>query len=105
VLFSDEKHFYVNEEVNKQNFRCWSKDDPLLFFESKQQGSEKLVQWCDIWDSKVIGTFSSTGTVTGKLHFRMIRDKIMPKPYIPDDKPAWFMQDVAPPYCALAVGH
>jgi hypothetical protein len=29
----------------------------------------------------------------------------MPKPYIPDDKPAWFMQDVAPPYCALAVGH
>jgi hypothetical protein len=43
VLFSDIS--YVNGEVNKQNMRYWSQDNPHWISPTKQQGAAKVMVW------------------------------------------------------------
>jgi hypothetical protein len=52
VMFSDEANFYVN-------FRYWSTENPHWFSGSKEQGSEKIMVWCGLWDTRIINLSSS----------------------------------------------
>ncbi|CAI9736238.1 Hypothetical predicted protein [Octopus vulgaris] len=45
--YSDKATFYVNGEVNRQNLLYWSRGNPHWMDPSKQQGSKKLMVWCD----------------------------------------------------------
>ena len=52
VLFSDEALSYVNCEVNRQNVRYWSEQNPHFIDYSKQQGAQKIMIWCGLWKTR-----------------------------------------------------
>ena len=47
LFFSDEAHFYLNGEVNRQDFRLWSDENPHWFAEEPLH-PEKVLGWCKI---------------------------------------------------------
>ena len=49
ILFSDEANFYVSGEVNKQNLRYWSPENPHWTDPRKVTGGGKLMVWCGTW--------------------------------------------------------
>ena len=48
ILFTDEANFYVNGEVNRQNLRYWSNENPKRLSPTKMQGARKLMVWVGI---------------------------------------------------------
>ena len=104
VLFSDEANFFVNGEVNKQNCRYYSRENPHWMDPTKQHSCPKVVVWCGLWKSHVLGPFFFHETVTGKLYLDMLQNDLMPHlARINEGKPLWFMQDGAPPHYATIV--
>ncbi|GFV48560.1 DUF4817 domain-containing protein [Trichonephila clavipes] len=53
ILFSDEAHFWLNDNVNKQNYRIWSESNPQVFVETPLH-SEKLTVWCALWAGGIL---------------------------------------------------
>ncbi|GFT70520.1 hypothetical protein TNCV_1132911 [Trichonephila clavipes] len=45
---SDEAHFWLNGNVNKQNCRIWSEANPQVYVETPLH-PEKLTVWCALW--------------------------------------------------------
>jgi len=43
VLFSDEANFYVSGEVNRQNCRYYSRDNPHFMLDSKEHNGPKIM--------------------------------------------------------------
>ncbi|CAI9718975.1 Hypothetical predicted protein [Octopus vulgaris] len=56
--YSDKATFYVNGEVNRQNLLYWSRGNPHWMDPSKQQGSKKVMVWCDTVSIRAILTNS-----------------------------------------------
>ncbi len=104
LLFSDEALFYVNGEVNRQNLRYWSPDNPHWMDPSKQQGCQKMMVWCGLWKAHVLGPFFFDEHVTGETYLNMLRDKLMPQiERLDEGLPDWFQQDGAPAHFATNV--
>ena len=57
MLHSDEANFYVTGEVNKQNLRYWSPDNPTWTDPCKMVGAGKIMVWVGIWGTRIIGPF------------------------------------------------
>ncbi|GFT92984.1 hypothetical protein TNCV_741171 [Trichonephila clavipes] len=53
ILFSDEAHFWLNGNVNKQNCRIWSEANPQLYVETPLH-PEKLTVWCALWAGGIL---------------------------------------------------
>jgi hypothetical protein len=77
VMFSDEASFCG--EVNKQDCRYWSPENPHWFTDSKEQGAHRLMLWCGLCDTHVIGPFFLENTVHGDNYLEMLGDKMVPK--------------------------
>jgi transposase len=104
ILFSDEANFYINGEVNKQNTRYWSSENPHWMEATKEQGCAKVMVWCGIWDSKIIGPFFFDATVNGENYLHMLQHEMMRMLQAAGNHlPIWFQQDGAPPHYATAV--
>jgi transposase len=104
VLFSDEALFYVNGEVNRQNVRYWSQNNPHWVDHSKQQGAQKIMVWCGLWKAHVLGPFFFDNHVTGATYLTMLRDQVMPQlERLDEGLPEWFQQDGAPAHFATVV--
>ncbi|GFV57382.1 uncharacterized protein TNCV_3173301 [Trichonephila clavipes] len=56
ILFSDEAHFWLNGNVNKQNCRIWSEANPQVYVETPLH-PEKLTVWCALWAGRIIGPY------------------------------------------------
>ncbi|GFV88942.1 DUF4817 domain-containing protein [Trichonephila clavipes] len=56
ILFSDEKHFWLNGYVNKQNCRIWSEANPQVYVETPLH-PEKLTVWCALCAGGIIGPY------------------------------------------------
>ncbi|GFX38294.1 uncharacterized protein TNCV_3813401 [Trichonephila clavipes] len=56
ILFSDEVHFWLNGDVNKQNCRIWSEANPQVYVETPLH-PEKLTVWCALWAGGIIGPY------------------------------------------------
>lgn len=54
LFFTDEAHFYANGEVNNQNFRLWSDDNPHWFAE-RNLHPIKVTVWIGIGMNGIIG--------------------------------------------------
>ncbi|GFW63339.1 hypothetical protein TNCV_3477551 [Trichonephila clavipes] len=48
ILFSDEAHFWLNGNVNKQNCRIWSEANPQVYVKTPLH-PETLTVWCALW--------------------------------------------------------
>ncbi|PZR19586.1 MAG: hypothetical protein DI538_31030, partial [Azospira oryzae] len=56
LFFSDEAHFYLNGEVNRQDFRLWSDENPHWFAEEPLY-PEKVTVWLGVGLNGFIGPF------------------------------------------------
>lgn len=102
ILFTDEANFYVSGEVNKQNTRYWSPNNPYWFDETKVQGSSRLMVWCGIWKDQIVGPFFFEDTVRGENYLIMLRTEALPS--LPNNEgPTWFQQDGAPAHYSVIV--
>ena len=56
VVLTDEAHFYLNGEVNKQNCRYWSPENPRRINE-RPLHSPKVTVWCAVGTFGIIGPY------------------------------------------------
>jgi hypothetical protein len=91
VMFSDEANFYVN-------FRYWSTENPHWFSGSKEQGTERIMVWCGLWDTRVIRSFFFETTADGEKYLGMLGNQMIPDLHEIGGRPQWFKQDEAPPH-------
>ena len=104
VLFSDEANFYVNGEVNKQNHRYWSDTNPHWIDTSGMVGGQKVMVWCGIFGTRIIGPFFIYGTLNADKYKRLLEEEILPSVLSADGSyPTFFQQDGAPPHYGRGV--
>ncbi|GFU21590.1 DUF4817 domain-containing protein [Trichonephila clavipes] len=53
ILFSDEAHFWLNGDVNKQNCHIWSEANPQVYVETPLH-PEKLTVWRALWAGGIL---------------------------------------------------
>ena len=56
LIMSDEAHFHLNGNVNKQNFRYWAAENPHMLHQ-KPMYSEKVTVWCGVSAFGVLGPY------------------------------------------------
>ena len=57
IVFTDEATFTLTGEVNNQNFRFWSDENPNWVRETHTQYPQTINVWCGIIDGYLIGPF------------------------------------------------
>ena len=71
---------------------------------TEEHSCPKVIVWCGLWRSYVLGPFFFNETVTVEVYLRMLQNDLMPQlECIGEGKPLWFMQDGAPPHYATIV--
>ena len=104
VLFSDEAMFYVNGEVNRHNVRYWSQVNPHVISPSKKQGCQKIMVWCGLWKTHVLGPFFFAENVNSDNYLNMLKNQLMPQlDALGEGLPDYFQQDGAPAHYATVV--
>ena len=56
IILSDEAHFDLGGNVNKQNYRIWGTENPHAYIE-KPTHSKRVTLWCGFWSTGIIGPF------------------------------------------------
>lgn len=108
VWFSDEAHFNLNGQVNKQNLRYWSTTRPE-FYEERPLHCERVTVWAAMSSTGVIGPYfyeesGKTATVTAERYITILRTKFIPAlRKITDMDTVWYQQDGAAPHTANVV--
>ncbi|XP_065214284.1 uncharacterized protein LOC135841312 [Planococcus citri] len=95
LLFTDEAHFYLNGDVNKQNMRYWSTENPMIIHE-KPLHSAKLTVWMGVAKFGIVGPYVFDETVNGERYRKMLNEFLIPElkrrhKY----RVTWFQQDGA----------
>ena len=83
VWFTDEAHFTLDGQVNKQNVRYWSNEKPGVFQE-KALHSEKVTAWIALSSSGIIGPYfyevgGETATVTSDRYLHILSNRFLPE--------------------------
>uniref|UniRef100_A0A669B5E7 DUF4817 domain-containing protein n=1 Tax=Oreochromis niloticus TaxID=8128 RepID=A0A669B5E7_ORENI len=104
ILFSDEANFYVNGEVNKQNHRYWSDTNPHWMDHSKTVGTTKVMVWCGIWGTTIVGPFFINGNLKATGYLKLLHDDVFPSLCTEAGTfPEFFQQDGAPAHYGCQV--
>jgi len=109
ILFSDEAHFYLSGQVNKQNCRVWGRENPQALVESDPHAPHITV-WCGLTSRGILGPYlfqarGRTVTVTGARYRAMLEKKLVPelaRQRISLSR-LWFQQDGASPHTTRGV--
>ena len=56
TLLSDEAHFPVSENVNKQNYRYWAPNNPREIHQ-RPLHSAKVTMWCAVYSRDIIDPY------------------------------------------------
>jgi hypothetical protein len=107
LIMSDEAHFHLNGNVNKQNFRYWSAENPHMLHQ-KPLHSEKVTVWCGVSAFGVLGPYffeNATGqsvTVTSDRYVELLREFLNDElcRLRVDTRLVWFQQDGATAHTA-----
>lgn len=78
ILITDEAHFYLHGDVNKQNVRYWSDENPRLINEEPLH-SPKVTVWMGIAEWGVIGPYFFDGTVNGERYRQLLNEFVRPE--------------------------
>ncbi|GFU70486.1 DUF4817 domain-containing protein [Trichonephila clavipes] len=98
ILFSDEAHFWLNGNVNKQNGFIWSEANPQVYVETPLH-PEKLTVWCALWPIGIIGPYffkndeGHNVTVNGDRYRTLITNFFISELNNHDVQELWFQQD------------
>ena len=101
---SDEAHFHVNGNVNKQNMRYWAPANPRQLHQ-RPLHDPKVRVWCTVKATKLIGPYffednnGETPTVNSHRYRNMNQTFLVPE--IQDNDGLWFQQDGATVYTAV----
>ena len=109
LFMSDEAHFDLNGNVNKQNCRIWDAQNPQVLHE-KELHPLRVTVWCAVSSRCLVGPYffeenGQTVTVTGDRYLNMLRNFFYPelrRRRIPF-RSVWFQQDGAPPHITRPV--
>ncbi|XP_065223877.1 uncharacterized protein LOC135848033 [Planococcus citri] len=95
LLVTDEAHFYINGDVNKQNMQYWSDNNPMSVQE-KPLHSAKLTVWMGVAEYGLVGPYVFDGTVNGDRYRAMLSEFLIPELKRKRKYSAtWFQQDGA----------
>jgi len=78
LLMSDEAHFELSSNVNKQNYRYWTDDNPH-WVQEKPLHSQRVTVWCAVAEWGIIGPYFFDGTVNGEQYRQMINSFLLPE--------------------------
>lgn len=78
ICFTDECSFFLNGNVNKQNCRYWSDENPKHFREGHTQYPEKVNVWAGILGNAIIGPLFIQENLTGELYLNLLEEVIDP---------------------------
>ena len=103
VLWSDEAIFHVGRFVNRHNCHYWASEDPMIIAE-KSQSRPKIVVWCGMTSTRVIGSFCIRDTMNAERYLDMLRNQVWPtiSTWKNFDR-MFFMHDGAPPHFGRTV--
>lgn len=107
ILMSDEAHFHLNGDVNRQNLRYWSSENPHIIDE-KPLHSERVTVWCATTPFGIIGPYffedenGATVTVTAARYCQLLNTFLRPelRRLQVDLENVFFQQDGATPHTA-----
>ena len=103
LMFSDEAVFHLEREINKQNMRHWSKQNPEWKTESSLK-SPKVIVWVPMGYPVLFDQFFFEENVTGNPYLEMLQLNIMSELNILENSSdIIFMQDGASPHWAKKV--
>ena len=77
ILFSDESIFSLDKAVYAHNTYSWSDTNPHFYTQRKLQ-PERVVVWCGLSASLIIGPYFFPGTVTADSYTDMLRNYLVP---------------------------
>jgi transposase len=105
ICWSDEASFFMDGQMNTQNCRYWSRQNPHWISATRFQGSQKVNVWCGLLNDRVIGPFFIDGNMTSDRYLELLQAQVGPTleelPDLPET--LWFQQDGAPPHYGLQV--
>lgn len=84
IIMSDEAHFHLDGDVNRQNLRYWSSENPRLVHE-KPLHSDRVTVWCATTPHGIIGPYfyenenGETVTVNAERYCQMLNTFLRPE--------------------------
>ncbi len=105
IIFSDECHFWMVGNVNKQNCRIWSDKNPEVIHEEPLH-PERLSVWCALHAGGIIGPYffenkeEKVVTVNGDRYRSMLTDYFWDELDQMEVEGVWFQQDGASSHTA-----
>ena len=103
LTLSDECHFYINGQVNRQNYRFWALTNPHWSEEIPLHSPQTTV-WAAIGKQGLFGPFFFTETVNSERYLEMLSSQFWPSvPQQQLQNDLIFMQDEAPAHWGTAV--
>uniref|UniRef100_A0A915DRF2 Transposase n=1 Tax=Ditylenchus dipsaci TaxID=166011 RepID=A0A915DRF2_9BILA len=77
IMFSDESHFHIHGQVNRQNFRYWCETNPHWYREAPLH-SPRITVWAALGRMSVVGPIFMEGNVTAASYLRLLQEKFLP---------------------------
>ena len=105
LIMTDEAHFQLNGEVNKQNCRIWASENPREIHEHPLHPL-KVTVWCGVTSSRIIGPYffedsdGNTETVNGNRYRQMLQEYLFHEMEDMNTENIWFQQDGATAHTA-----
>lgn len=97
IWCTDEAHFYISGEVNRQNYRYWGTSNPHVVHESALH-PKKVTVWIGICATSIIGPYFFDGNVNHVNYLEVLKKFHRTASYRKKIKNYWFMQDGASPH-------
>ncbi|XP_047108294.1 uncharacterized protein LOC124777065 [Schistocerca piceifrons] len=104
ILFSDEVYFTLNGEINQYNCRYWRDANPNWVAPIREHSLAKVMVWCGIWDTRIIGPFFIYNTLIAPQYLMLLQDLGFPSTLNTDSIfPSYFQHDGTPPNYGISV--
>lgn len=109
IIFSDEAHFQLNGEINKQNMRYWSEENPQAIIQATHH-PKRCTVWAGLASWGIIGPFFFEDSNGAATTINQTRYQDMLRRYLAKElkkhsgytSDTWFQQDGATPHTTKA---